>query len=394
MAAAGLAASVTLKVIAVALAIATPAHAQSPEGLSFLVWSPGVLAFAAVGAVVAWRRPENPVGWLFLAVGVLEPFALATEAYARLGWDAAPGTALPGLVGVLGAAVYTTSTAVVILILLFFPTGRLPSPRWRPVLVATVVWLALVPVIVLLTPGPISETLPVPNPIAVPPAIAATAAALRPLEEVSAVPFLLLAGAALAARWRHAAAGERAQLKWFASAAILLVVAVIVETVRSGVALAGPFEIVGLVLLVSAVAAIPLSAGIAVLRYRLYDIDLVIRRTLVYGALVGVLGALYIGLVVGLQAVLAPLTGGDTIPVAASTLATAASFGPVRARIRHIVDRRFYRSRYDAERIVGSFAGRLRHEVDVDAVERALLWTSEQTVRPASAGLWIRRGLT
>jgi hypothetical protein len=388
----GLVLSILLKVVAVLLLLATPEQARSSEGLAFLLWAPGVLAFAAVGAIVAWRRPENPIGWAFLGVGLVEPFAILAETYARLGTIGGAGLPVPALVGAIGAAAYTTSTALVIVILLFFPTGRLPSARWRPVLWALVAWLVLVPIVILLAPGPISDTLPVPNPIPAAGLLGEVASALRPWEELSSVPFLLLAGAALIGRWRGASTRERAQLKWFASAAMLLVVAVLVETVRDGGGAGGPLEAVGLLLLVSAVASIPLAAGVAILRYRLYDIDLVIRRTLVYGALVAILGLVYVGLVIGLQAVLVPLTGGDTLPVALSTLAIAALFGPVRARVRALVDRRFYRSRYDAQQIVGSFAGRLRDEVEVEAVGRALLDATGRAVRPSAATIWIRRG--
>lgn len=386
--------SVGLKVLAVILVLLTPVAIRSEEGLGFLVWAPGVLAFAGVGAVVAARRPENPIGWLFLAIGVVEPISAFAEAYARFGTIPGAAVPMPALVGVFGAAMYTMANAFIILILLLFPTGGLPSPRWRPVLWATVGWLALMPFFVLLAPGPIGETLPIANPIVGPLALREMALMIRPLEELSFVPLLLLAAGALLGRWRGAGLRERAQLKWFGSATMLIVVAVLAESMVSAFGTPQQTNIVWLVLLVSAVASVPISAGIAILRYRLYDIDLVIRRTLVYGALVAVLGGSYVGLVLAFQSVLGELTGGDTLPVALSTLAIAALFGPVRARVREIVDRRFYRSRYDAQRTVEAFAGQLRDAVELDTVGRTLVAVANRAVQPASASVWLRAGPT
>lgn len=388
----GLMLSVGLKVLAVILVLLTPVAIRSEEGLGFLVWAPGVLAFAGVGALVAARRPENPVGWLFLAVGVVEPISTFAEAYARFGTIPGAAVPMPALVGVFGAAMYTMANAFIILILLLFPTGGLPSPRWRPVLWATVGWLALMPFIVLLAPGPIGETLPIANPIVGPLALREMASMIRPLEELSWFPLLLLAAGALLGRWHSAGLRERAQLKWFGSATMLIVVAVLAESMVSAFGTTQQTDIVGLVFLVSAVASVPISAGIAILRYQLYDIDLVIRRTLVYGALVAVLGAVYVALVLGLQAALTGLTGGDTLPVALSTLVIAAMFGPVRARVRAIVDRHFYRSRYDAQQTVELLAGRLRDEVELDAVGRTLLDVAGRAVQPTSASVWLRGG--
>ena len=388
----GLMLAVGLKAVAVALVLLTPVAIRSEEGLGFVVWTPGVLAFAGVGAVVAARRPENPIGWLFLAVGVVEPIAVFAEAYARFGTIPGATVPMPALVGVLGAAMFTMAIAFMILILLLFPTGELPSPRWRPVLWATVGWLASMPFIVLLAPGPISEMLPIANPIVGPLALREMASMIRPLEELISVPFLLLAAGAVLGRWRGARLRERAQLKWFGSATILIVVAVLAESIVSAFGTPQQTDIIGLVLLVGAVASVPISAGIAILRYRLYDIDLVIRRTLVYGALVAVLGGSYVGLVLAFQSVLGELTRGDTVPVALSTLAIAALFGPVRARVGEIVDRRFYRSRYDARRTVEAFAGQLRDEVELDAVGRTLVDVASRAVQPASASVWLRAG--
>ena len=181
---------------------------------------------------------------------------------------------------------------------------------------------------------------------------------------------------------------ERQQLKWIAFAAGVhaaswLLLALDLPGVAGDLASYAVF---------ATLLLIPVAAGIAILRHRLYDIDVVIRRTLVYGALIAILGGLYGGLVIGLQSLLAPLTRGDILPVAVSTLVIAALFGPLRARVRSLVDRRFYRASYDAEQVVGSFSGQLRDEHDVEALGRAMLDVTTRAVRPASAGVWIRGG--
>jgi hypothetical protein len=183
-------------------------------------------------------------------------------------------------------------------------------------------------------------------------------------------------------RMRRAAGAERQQLKWLLAPVALFVVAIGIAFVTQA-----PWS---WTLALGSFAGLPIAAGIAILRYRLYDIDLVIRRTLVYGLVVAVLGSVYVGLVLALQALLSGAIGGGTIPVAISTLATAALFGPVRGRVRMLVDQRFYRSRYDAEQTVAAFTRRLRDEVELEAVAAALVGVAAQTVRPHGATLWVR----
>jgi hypothetical protein len=222
------------------------------------------------------------------------------------------------------------------------------------------------------------------NPLGIP------AFADSPLEQ-GGVGWLLVVGAAvvitggLVPRLRRATGLERQQLKWITFAAAL--------HGASWVVLALEPRALGEVpqyVLWATLVLIPVSAGIAILRYRLYDIDVVIRRTVVYGAVVAVLAVLYASLVLGLQAGLSGVTGNETLPVALSTLATAALFGPVRARVRQTVDRRFFRSRYDAQRTLERFATRLRDEVELDAVGRSLTTVAGEAVRPRSAAVWLR----
>ncbi|HVL52836.1 MAG TPA: hypothetical protein VM344_01090 [Vitreimonas sp.] len=386
-----LATSVVLKLAAIALAAGTPPDPRRPDDLGFLIWAPGVLMFAVVGALVAATRPRNPIGWLFLAVGIVEPFAMVVEGYAWAGLST--GTLLPGaaLLATAGAAVNETALATILLVTLLFPTGAPPSRRWRPVVAIVLGWTAVGVVSRALAPGTLGETVPLDNPIGLPGPAGQLALAGRSLTEAVAPALVLLTAPALLVRYRRAGQVERAQLRWFAFAITVLVVFVVVVIPFWDPATVGPVvDTAFTFVLVAIVAAIPLSAGIAILRYRLYDIDVVIRRTLVYGALVGVLALVYVGLVLALQTALSSVTGGETLPVALSTLAIAALFGPVRRRVRYLVDRRFYRSRYDAQRTLEAFAGSVRDEVELEAVGAALVTVAGQAVAPRGAALWLR----
>lgn len=272
------------------------------------------------------------------------------------------------------------------LLVLSFPTGRLASQRCRLAAGSILLGVAGIALGNAFTP----KLVDYPN-LSNPVGLAAFTGSM--LESGGVGWFLLLAGAAAAGiglviRLRRARGVERQQLKWIAYAAGIhasnwIFLALDLPGTAGDLAKYG---------VIAPLLLIPLAAGVALLRFQLYDIDLVIRRTLLYSALVGILGGLYVGLVVGLQALLAPLTGGDVLPVALSTLTIGALFGPVRARIRAVVDRRFYRASYDAQQIVGAFGGRLRGEVEVEAVGRALLDATARAIRPSAAGVWVRDG--
>jgi len=355
-----------------------------PGVVDFLTFTAIILAFPLVGSVIVWKRPGNRVGWLFLVVGLGMALAVFSSEYANraatTGWDLPAATLFAWLGGwawVVGGAI-----ALPVAITLF-PDGRPPGRSWTRVLVASVTATAVVIGAQALVPG----TLPghdgaYDNPFAAPGELGRLAAYVVEVGFVLIPLPGLLAVAAVAARFRGSTGAERQQLKWLLYPltlfAVGLMTAVLVQE-----AWVWSLSLTGL-------AAVPIAAGVAILRYRLYDIDVVIRRTLVYGAVIAVLGALYVALVLGLQALLATATGGDTVAVALSTLAIAALFGPVRARVRDAVDRRFYRSRYDAQRTLESFASRLRGEVELEAVGTALVAAVTQTVRPASVGMWLR----
>ena len=272
---------------------------------------------------------------------------------------------------------------------LLFPDGRLLSPRWR---VAAWVSLGLFATVVArfaLVPGPLSDFPAIRNPFG----LDALASLTALPEDLLFSPLLACAAAALVVRLRRSRGVERQQVKWFAYSAAMIPAFLIAGGTISALTDAADDSAVGhafAFLFALILAGLPISAGVAILRYRLYDIDRIISRTLVYGVLTAALVATYLVCVLLFRVVLEPLAGGSDLAVAASTLAVAALFRPVRARIQDVVDRRFYRSRYDAARTVGAFAGRLRQEVDLDAVSTDLRLVVVDAVQPAHVSLWLR----
>jgi hypothetical protein len=274
-------------------------------------------------------------------------------------------------------------------LLLLFPNGRPPSPRWRKVVWFHATAVALLVLRQALSPGPLDVYGFVENPFGV--------EALRgALTAVEAPIFVLLLASLLASalsvvmRFRRSAGEERQQIKWLASSGTLLVVTFALGPVIWSVpALEGTFWSL-LFLLVS--STIPLSVGAAVLRYRLYDIDLIINRTLVYGTLTATLALIYLGSVVGLQYVLRTLTGQESqLAIVASTLAIAALFNPLRRRIQAFIDRRFYRRKYDAVKTLEAFSVRVRKSTDLDALSGDLIAVAQETVQPEHVSLWLHR---
>jgi hypothetical protein len=276
-------------------------------------------------------------------------------------------------------------TLVAVWLPILFPDGRFLSARWRPVgwLAATVAPLTCVAFAFL--PGPIVNLPFVQNPLA----LESLQEALLPVVGFGMVTLTVCAGAAaisMALRLRRARGVERQQLKWFVSAAALLALAV-----PLGISGVQAFGIkLGEYLLIAAIATIPVATGIAVLRYRLYDIDLIIRRTLIYGALTAGLGLVYWGSVVVLQQLLRPVTQGSDLAIVGSTLAVAALFQPARQRIQALVDQRFYRRKYNKARALEAFSAHLREEVDLESLSAELLAVVGRTMQPERLSLWLR----
>jgi MFS family permease len=342
----------------------------------------GMMSAATVGLVLAIRRPRHPVGWLLLALGTsIGASALATS-YARYGLLARPGS-LPGA----GYAAVWFEVGVFVwadwlgFILLLTPTGSLPSPRWRwwarTVVAAAVLGVASSALLPLEPPFQSA-----PNPLAVP-------ALAGPLQAVNGLTLLvtglsvLVAAGSLVVRFRRARGVERQQLRWLALAAALtaMVVLVLVALIPSDNEL-----LLGWLSAVC-IALLPLATGAAILRYRLYDLDRIISRTLAYGLLTVLLGGGYALAVLGLGQLLGQ---GSSLAVAGATLAVAVAFQPVRRRVQAAVDRRFNRRRYDAAQTIQAFSARLRDEVDLDTLTGELLAVVEQTMQPTQTWLWLR----
>jgi hypothetical protein len=353
-------------------------------GASFVLLS---LAYACVGAVVAARVPENPIGWIFCATGLAYGLATLSYEYARYGLYA---TAHPLAGASLAAALPTEPIAALLgLTVLFFPHGHLPSRRWRPVAASLLLAMALFAASGLLRPGPLDEPFAtVSHPLGIP----GWRTAMLVVDGSAWV--LTVVGTAAAAvsvgvRLRRARGVERQQLKLVLAVGVVVAAVTALDMSSWGVWAHGELQIrIGLIGL--AFAAFPVAAGVAILRYRLYDIDVVINRTLVYGALTATLAAAYLCSVLLLQLLLQPLTESSSLAIAASTLAVAALFRPARSRIQALVDRRFYRRRYDMQRTLEAFAGRLRDEVALDALSTELRDVVTDTMQPAHVSLWLR----
>jgi hypothetical protein len=353
-----------------------------------------IAAFATVGAFVIWRRPGNGIGWVFLAIGAVVSIRVGAAQYAEYSLLVRPGSLPGGSVAVsLGEAVSTLMFALLGLALLLFPDGRLPSRRWRKVL-----WIlgaaALFGMAGLgLRPGHFVDAESFnafSNPLGV-------GSDPEPFDALGGLGWLLVTigilacGVAMVRRMRRARGIERMQLKWIAFAASLFAVGFFVIAITFFAGLSGttidPLRtgVLGL-----GFCTIPIAAGIAIMRYRLYDIDVVINRALVYGALTATLAAAYLGSVLLLQLALRPLTESSNLAIAGSTLAVAALFRPARARIQEAVDRRFYRRKYDAQRTLEAFSTRLRDQVDLGALNSELSAVVRETLQPAHVSLWLK----
>ncbi len=350
------------------------------------------IAFAVVGALIVTRRPSNRIGWLFCA-GVVLALVPVLDAYALYALAARPDADLPGATAAawVAAWIWMVGFLLVMLVPLLYPTGRLPSPRWRLVLWLTVL-LALVGMVAnAVRPGPLKASeLPVaPNPLGIPSA-AGLVAAIDVVTGVASVLLFLAAVASVVLRFRSARGVERQQLKWFAYASLGVVLGFMISSAVSTL-FGTSRELLGDLGANLLAVGWPVALGIAILRYRLYDIDRLVNRTLVYGLLTVLLGAVYAGLVLALGLLSGGLgTRSPSWAVAGATLAVAALFQPARPRLQAVVDRRFNRRRYDAARTVAAFAARLRDQLDLDALQAELLAVADQTMQPTRASLWLR----
>lgn len=339
------------------------------------------VGFTVIGLIVALRSP-NPIGRLLLLAGLLWALTEAELEYAAFAVAGRP-SALPG--GIFAAWLCSWQWTVVVglypVVFVLFPDGDLRRPGRRPIIAGAGVVTVLLAVQMAFRPGPLQLAafvddpfVPLPQPII--DAIGTVAIALT-------FPLTGWAATTLIARFRRATGVERQQLKWLAFAALPVVLVGPLSAIVPG----KPVQLAGAFLQL----AVPAAIGVAVLRYRLYDIDILINRTMVYGATTAGVAVVFVAGIAVLEVVLRPLVSGSEIAVAISTLAAVALVQPLHRRVQAFVDRRFYRARYDSERIVEAFADRLRDEVDLDDVSSQLLAAVHATVQPRGAGLWLRQ---
>lgn len=360
---------------------------RAPGGsrlIDVLPYTPMPLSLATVGALVAARRPTNAIGWLLLSAGGWHGMQFFMGGYAVFGLFG--GLDLPG--ARLSAWVFAWAGAVGMLpvsaIVYLFPDGRFALYRSRIGFALGAAGTAALGTALAFTPGGLLNLPDVANPYGLP-GQEALVVALVGLGLVLSLASMVLMISTVVARYRAAALRERLQFKWFAAgvalAVLLFAVAVSVTLVNWDVAK---------VIFTTGVSVIPVAIAIAILRHHLYDIDVVANRALVYGATTTLVGVAFFAGIVVLQAVLRPLTGGSEIAVAVSTLASVALAQPARRRIQDAVDRRFYRSRYDAGRTLDTFTDRLAGEVDLESVRLHLLGAVDQTMSPVHASVWLR----
>ncbi|MGH3367053.1 MAG: hypothetical protein ACRDOY_07610 [Nocardioidaceae bacterium] len=380
----------TLNVAVVAaLALSSYGPTERPGELaSTVAGSLFVLVFATTGAVVASRLPGNPIGWLMCATAL--SFLLGGVS-SELSEHASPllGLPLETLGAWVSSFVWTIGVGLAAtFLLLLFPDGGLPSRRWRPVAWLSGAGLVLVVLGIALAPGRIQDS-DVVNPIGIPGA-SGLLDAVADLGLGLALLGVLASCASLVARYRSSGTEQRQQLKWIAYSVPLVVLWIVAMILLETVVTGGLAVDIANTMTSVALMVLPVAIGIAILRHRLYDIDVVINKTLVYGALTATLGAAYLGSVLLLQLVLSPLTRDSGLAVAGSTLAVAALFRPARARIQAVVDRRFFRRRYDAARTLEAFGMRLRDELDLEALGDDLRGVVSQTMQPAHVSVWLR----
>jgi hypothetical protein len=349
------------------------------------------LVYATVGAVVGSRRPRNPLGWIFCAIGLGLALVAAAYGYADYGIYANGDVPAPRYAAWLTSWLFIFPVFIApCLVLFLFPDGRPPSPRWRPFGwlfavfgLAAVAWSALEPTTL--------DTYPtVANPLALHGWAGELATQMNTFGEAAGAPALFLFSlASIVVRYRRADGLERLQIKWVAYAAAVMVVC-FAASFLVGESLPGFASDTLFVLGIASFGGIAVAAGIAILRHRLYDIDRIVNRTVVYGVLTAGLAGLYFAVVLALQAAFDSLTQGNELAIAGSTLAVAALFRPARRRVQALVDRRFYRRRYDAQQTLAAFSSRLRDEIDLDALSVELTGVVRETMQPAHVSLWLR----
>jgi len=378
-----------LVVLGLASAFVVP---EDPAALP--TWALGIFmlmaaSLGAVGSLVVTRQPGNAVGWILWLSSIAVSVSLITEQYTSLAITDGvelPATAFVAWLSEVGLTPAITS--IIIIIPLLFPDGRLLTRRWRWAAAFGSLVIAVVLIRNAFAPGPLRDYSSIQNPVGI-----AAIEALGPIVEVINGPGVVVAAAlsvwSSVLRYRRGSPVERAQIRWFGAAT-----AWTLSLFALAIFSSGPLGDIGWIGGIMSLSLVPIAIGIAILRYRLYEIDRIVSRTIGYGLVTGVLVIVFAGAVIGFEAVLAGVTetGGETLAVAGSTLLAFALFQPLRRRIQRAVDRRFDRSRYDGERTSAAFSERLRDEVDLTTVTADLDATVRAVMAPTVTGVWLRRG--
>jgi hypothetical protein len=357
-----------------------PNFQRDPAGFIGFICAFG--AFGLVGALIVWQRPGNTLGWILVTIGLLAAWGASADAYTDLARD----EGLLYLVSVWISLWYWFPLLGLILIFtpLLFPDGRPPSPRWRFVVWGAGSALALVTLLAAFRERIEFQGVSMDNPVGIPGIEDPEKSTLGSILFGFFILFLVLALVSVVVRYLRSGDVQRQQIKWLMLATALSALMVFFEEI-TGIELDTevPFAV--------SIALFPSAIAVAIFRYRLYDIDVIINRALVYGVLSASLALVYIGGVVGLQGLLSPLFGeGDQFAVVGSTLAIAALFNPLRRRIQSFIDRRFYRHKYDAQKTLESFGVRLRQETDLDTLGGDLVSVVRETMQPEHVALWLR----
>jgi hypothetical protein len=360
-------------------------------------WSPwrdqaillvGYIGAPVLGGLIASRRPENPYGWLWLGLGLSFALVVLAEPYAAYAMVVEPASLpAPRTVNMVLALGWGMFVTLMPFVLLLFPTGRLPSRRWR-----FLAWVVLAAGAAMLPLGFLSVYSgqgPVKTPFALGGAVGEAVSALTLGAVLIVFAAIILSAFSLVVRYHRASGVERQQLKWFALAAALGGGLIVADQLRLDRLLG---DALWTLLDAAIFAGLFVAVGIAILKHHLYDIDVVINRSLVYGSLTAMLALAYFGGVTAIQAIFRVFTGLEKQPqlaIVVSTLVIAALFNPLRRRIQSFVDRRFYRRKYDARKTLEAFSTKLRDETDLDALSEDLVGVVRETMQPAHVSLWL-----
>src|SRR5215204_4212998 len=383
--------SIALTALALLLLALILSHPHTHTFDDWLGSTLNAVFYSSVGAIVASRRPENLVGWLLCLWALSESISHFSAQYAIYALLARPDSLPAGeaFAWVSSWLVFITIGFSVLSILLF-PTGRPPSRRWRWVTWLTVAFIFVGAISGAFSSGPVEGLGPIRNPLGIE---GFSNIYNSILLNMAALVLVVAAALSVFVRLHRATGIERQQIKWFAYATAAAVMGLVpAEIIPDVIDVPLWFERIGNAIFLLVIPAIPISMGIAILRYRLYDIDIIINRTLVYGTLTAILAGIYFGGVTATQALFRALTGQEKLPqiaVVASTLVIAALFNPLRRRIQSFIDRSFYRSKYDAAKTLEGFSEKLRNETDLDALSDDLTRVVSETMQPAHVSVWL-----